>query len=58
MQTNSQKDLPNLFTDKKKVYHVLQENNEKDDLLANKEASLEPGVLIYAYGELKQHHIP
>ena len=58
MQTNSQKDLPNLFTDKKKIYHVLRENNEKYDLLAIKEASLELGVLIYANGELKQHHIP
>ena len=58
MQTNSQKDLPNLFTDKKKIYHVLRENNEKYDILAIKEASLELGVLIYANGELKQHHIP
>ena len=58
MQTNSQKDIPNLFTDKKKIYHVLRENNEKYDILAIKEASLELGVLIYANGELKQHHIP
>ena len=58
MQTNSYKDLPNLFTDKKKIYHVLRENNEKYDILAIKEASLELGVLIYANGELKQHHIP
>ena len=58
MQNNSYKYLPNLFIDKKKICHVLQENNENVDLLANKESSLEPGVLIYANGELKQHHIP
>ena len=56
MQNNSYKYLPNLFIDKKKICHVLQENNENVDLLANKESSLESGVLIYANGEIATSH--
>ena len=39
-------------------FHILQENNGDADLLANKGALLEPGLVSYANGDINFHAIP